>query len=426
MAEAIRGRVSPYTFLGRFQQQPQQQEENAQTNVAVRQNQIALSNVNISLVRITEQVNILSSSLQGISNQIRESSAIEGLKEQQKARQEKILAEQQIREGKESQIEKKIQTALVTPIQKVGAKAQGTLFNLTRFFNILLGGFLLNRILDEVSKLSKDGKLSLKNLGDAIVKDLGVVSGIFLAVNGGFTLALNSVGRLAGLLTRVAIRGLLLTPINLVFGIAGKALTSLKNKIKNVPRIPPSTSPTTGGGGRRQGGNQTRQGGNQQQSGRQSGGGFPVGASTAMTLINFLGFNQSIGESASGPLAGGLLSMLGGARLRIPMFLIGSFLGPEAYNTYREDIESVLPALGMNKDDLFNMISGRKVDRNITPETDGDVDVSVINVEGNGGNRQQTNAPAAAGSATYLPSISSNNPSNFYLMYSKTQYNVVA
>ena len=57
MAEAIRGRVSPYTFLGRFQQGSQQQ-ESAQTNIAVRQNQIALSNVNNSLVRISEQVNI--------------------------------------------------------------------------------------------------------------------------------------------------------------------------------------------------------------------------------------------------------------------------------------------------------------------------------------------------------------------------------
>ena len=113
MAEAIRGRVSPYTFLGRFQQGSQQQ-ESAQTNIAVRQNQIALSNVNNSLVRISEQVNILSLSLNNISDQIKESSVIESIKEQQKARQETILAEQQIREGKESQVERKIQTALVT------------------------------------------------------------------------------------------------------------------------------------------------------------------------------------------------------------------------------------------------------------------------------------------------------------------------
>ena len=125
---------------------------------------------------------MLSVSLQGIGNQIRESSAIENLKEQQKANQERILAERQIREGKESQVESKIQAALVAPIQKVGAKAQGALFNLGRFFNILLGGFLLNRILKSVSELSEKGQLSLRNLGDKIVKDLAIVGGIFIGI----------------------------------------------------------------------------------------------------------------------------------------------------------------------------------------------------------------------------------------------------
>jgi hypothetical protein len=147
MAEPIVGinrtRVSPYSFLGRSQQQ---QRDDSDTTVALRQNQIALLNVNNSLTRIAEQVSVLSASLQGITTQIKETSTLETLKEQQKARQEQILAERQIREGKESQVETKIQAALVAPLQKVGAKAQGSLANLGRFFNILLGGFLLNKI----------------------------------------------------------------------------------------------------------------------------------------------------------------------------------------------------------------------------------------------------------------------------------------
>ena len=81
MAEAIRGRVSPYTFLGRYRQQEQlqQQTDNADTSLALRRNQFAIANVNSSLIRITEQINVLSASLQGISNQIKETSTLESL-----------------------------------------------------------------------------------------------------------------------------------------------------------------------------------------------------------------------------------------------------------------------------------------------------------------------------------------------------------
>ena len=174
MAEPIRGRVSPYTFLGRFQpQQQQQQVENAETNIALRRNQFAIANVNNSLVRITEQINVLSASLQGISTQIKETSSLETLKEQQKVRQEKVLAEQQIREGKESQIERKIQAALVAPLQKGGAKARGSLFNLGRFFSILLGGFLVNRILKSASELSEKGRPLGKEIWAGAIDSVG-------------------------------------------------------------------------------------------------------------------------------------------------------------------------------------------------------------------------------------------------------------
>jgi len=432
MAEPIRGRVSPYTFLGRFQQQQKQQQvEGADNTLALRQNQVAISNVNSSLVRITEQINVLSVSLQGISNQIKETSSLENLRDQQKQRQEKTLAERQIREGKESLIETKIQSALVKPLQVVGAKAQGTLFSLGRFFNILLGGFLLNRILDSVSELSSNGKLTLKNLGDKIAKDLGIVGGIFLLINGGFTTGLSSILRLGLLLGRIAVKGLLLAPINLAFNIAKGALSALSSGIRNLPGIPAGGgSGGAGGGGRNQGGGKnqgggTNQGGGRNQgSGRPSGGGFPIGASSILSLINFFGFNQSIGQSVSGPVAGGLLSMLVPPQLRMAMFLTGSFIGPQAYDTYREKIESALPALGMNRDQFIDMVTGRT--RDLTPPNRGG-NVTVIDAGGgNGATSTQTNVPSSTPSTTSIPLLSSSNTdNNFFLLYSKLQYNVV-
>jgi hypothetical protein len=433
MAEPIRGRVSPYTFLGRFQpQQQQQQVENAETNIALRRNQFAIANVNNSLVRITEQINVLSASLQGISTQIKETSTLETLKEQQKARQEKVLAEQQIREGKESQIERKIQAALVTPIQKVGAKAQGTLFNLTRFFNILLGGFLLNRILDSVAKLSKDGKFSLKNLGDAIVKDLAVVGGIFLAINGGFALALNSVVRLAALITKIAVKGLILAPIRLAFNIAGQALKGLANRIRNLPRVPR----TTGGGGAGAGtggGRNTTGGGTNTGGGRGRGGGGTTrprpprgvksGTFFGTFLFDFLLGQGTVGQSGSAAFGATLPLLLGmGGLPAIALGTAGAIFAPSIYDRLGgQQLEQMLPGLGLTFQDL---ISGTRPDRNITPEGDG-TDVSVINAGGGEGGGGTQDVPAATSAANYLPQISSSNSTNFYLHYSRIQYNVV-
>jgi len=442
MAEPIRGRVSPYTFLGRFQpQQQQQQVENAETNIALRRNQFAIANVNSSLVRISEQINVLSASLQGISTQIKETSTLETLKEQQKARQEKVLAEQQIREGKESQIERKIQEALVTPIKKIGAKAQGTLFNLTRFFNILLGGFLLNRILDSVAKLSKDGKFSLKNLGDAIVKDLGIVGGIFLAINGGFALALNSVVRLAALITKIAIKGLILAPIKLAFGVAKTVLTTLANSIRNIPRVPrapaPPAPPRTGGGSAappRTGGGggaapptaapRAPLGGVGRSLrgffGRTLGGAIPAAA------LQFL-LGGTAGESVTGglafalPFAFGMTGPLGWATA-----LAASFAAGNAYQQFKPQIEQALPGAGFTMNDIFGIFtSNAGGDRSLNAQQQGS-DVSVIDATGGGGGGGEVQeVPSALSDATYLPQITSSNPSNFYLLYSKIQYNVV-
>ena len=425
MAEAIRGRVSPYTFLGRFQQK-QQQVENADTTIALRQNQLALLNLNSSLTRIAEQVSVLSVSLQGISNQIKNTSTIDRLKEQQRARQEKILAERQIREGKESLIETKIQAALVTPLQKIGAKAQGSLFNLGRFFSILLGGFLLNRILKSVSELSEDGKLSLKNLGDKIVKDLGIVGTIFLGINGGFGFVLSTLLRVTGLITRLATRNLILRPLNALLDVVKNVLGKFKTALKSItlPNLGKAAATSSavrsaapvaaGAAAMAQQGQQAprtatgRSGGAPLLRGRVAG---PVAA-----FINFF-TGGSIGESLTAgglALAPRLLGMTGPFGLAASIGL--PFLANMAYKQIQPSAESFIPQLGFTKDDLF---------KTLTQSAKGNAPkVNVVNLDG-GTKGNQQNIPATLGGSTELPIVSSSNPSNFYLMYSQIQYNVV-
>ena len=430
MAEPIRGRISPYTFLGRFQRQ-QAQTENVDTTVALRQNQLALSNVNNSLVRIAEQVNVLSLSLQGIGNQIKETSTIDNLREQQKARQEKILAERQIREGKESQVETKIQAALVKPLQKVGAVAQRSLANLGTFFNILLGGFLLNRILKSVSELSEKGQLSLKNLGDKIVKDLGIVGALFIGINGGFATVSSALLRVTSLITRLATRGLILAPINAMLDLVKGVFGSLSSALKSIripglaaissaaqaapalaPAVAPAAAAATMAGAQQPPKSSTggKTSGAPMVSGRVAG---PLAA-----IINFF-TGGSVGESLT---AGGLailprlLGMTGPYGLAASIGL--PFLANMAYQQIQPTAESFIPQLGLTKDKLFQTLTQSA--KNNTPK------VNVVNVDrGTGGGEDPQNIPAVLGEATYLPPIASSNPDNFYLMYSQIQYNVV-
>lgn len=429
MAEPIRGRISPYTLLGRTPQERVQQADNADTTAALRQNQLALANVNNSLSRIAQQVSILSVSLQGIGTQIRESSAIENLKEQQKANQERILAERQIREGKESQVESKIQAALVAPIQKVGAKAQGALFNLGQFFNVLLGGFLLNRILKSTSELSEKGQFSLKNLGDKIVKDLAIVGSIFLGINGGFSTVLSVLFRVITLISRIVSRNLITKPIQAVLDVIKRVLVGIKDFFGKIT-IPgltaaaasragqaaaaiPGAVPATAGALTALG--QGRPAAAPTTGVRTPGVPAPRLAGPLAAIINFF-TGGSVGESLT---AGGLALLPRLIGLTGPYGLAASiglpFLANMAYQQIGPTAEQFLPQLGMTKDTLFD---------SLVKKTKSVPKVNVVNVDG-GTQGGQQNVPSASGSATSLPSLISMNMSNMYLSYSQVQYNVV-
>ena len=92
------------------------------------------------------------------------------------------------------------------------------------------------------------------------------------------------------------------------------------------------------------------------------------------------------------------------------------FLANMAYKQIQPSAESFIPQLGFTKDDLF---------KTLTQSAKGNAPkVNVVNLDG-GTKGNQQNIPATLGGSTELPIVSSSNPSNFYLMYSQIQYNVV-
>ena len=81
----------------------------------IKSNSLTLTTVSSQLSNISEQVRGLNSSLLVIKDNLDIGDQLDRKREQEKAKREAILAEQGLREGKESELEKKIQFALLTP-----------------------------------------------------------------------------------------------------------------------------------------------------------------------------------------------------------------------------------------------------------------------------------------------------------------------
>ena len=226
---AVRRTVSSSVFGGR--QAPVQAQPDPQTTNLLQQNSLALNNVSAQLTNISQQVSGLNGSLAAIQENLAVSDTLERQREAAKQNREAILAEQGLREGKESQIESRIQQALTFPVRRLAQKTQFGLSRLTNFFLILAGGWLTNTLVDMI-QASADGNTDLlKQLQNKLQQQLLVVGGTMVAVSLGFKAILNGVSALAASALRLGKGGILSVPFNsIALGLATGALI-FNNKI---------------------------------------------------------------------------------------------------------------------------------------------------------------------------------------------------
>lgn len=432
-----RGGLSPTTFMGRSQ-------EDTTTMKVLVSNQASLDAVNVQLVRISTQMSEFSNSLTRISGLMAESSALEKLKEQQQARQERELAEQKLREGKESVVERKMQSALSAPIQKVGAKAQGTLGNLMRFFTVLLSGWLLNQGLQALKAYSEGNKKKLQDIGKTVLKGLAISGAIFGSIKLGLSTATGSLLRASSLISQAVFAGLFKRPAQaLINAVKGVRIPGTGGGIKKPP-VPAAKQ------------NPMQRAGNILSN--TPGGRISAAFTGAFNLFQ----GKSPGESAAGAAATGLgaaalaripFGPLGPAKGLAALFLLPQFnkFGMEGYNVAQQYFSQNtinLPGLDIGKKvggivNLFstgadqkeshkadivarpaaNISSPPKADTSaIGPEPETKTQVIVTDP---GADQQPQSIPATTGNITDLPPIASSNPDNFYVLYSQVHYNVV-
>ena len=427
-----KGGISASAFMGRSQ-------DETATVRALTSNQAALDSVNVQLVRISTQMTEFSNSLTRISGLMAESSALERLKEQQQENQERILAEQKLREGKESVVERKIQNALSQPIQKIGAKTQGTLGNLMRFFTTLLSGWLLLQGIEALKAYSEGNKKRLQDIGKNTIKTLGIIGATFGAIKLGLGVATSSLIRAGAYISQAVFSGLFRRPVQaLINAVKGVKIPSLKGPKPKVK--PPSKNPQT----------------------RASNilSGSPGGRITGL----FTGaFNMLSGKGPGESAAGAATAGLGAAALaRIPLGPLNPIkgllafaaiplfneAGMKGYNLTKQyvtqnnklDLDIISKAGGIkniftsepNTSKTPDIVArpsaqissqSRATDTSsIGPEPEGKTQVVITDATTD---QQPQVIPTATGSAAELPNISSSNPDNFYILYSQVHYNVV-
>ena len=233
-----RSLISPLAFAGGGAATPAQPDP--VTTKLLNQNSLQLGLVATQITQLNRDVASLNTSLQAISTGLATTQALERQKEQQEQAQEARLAQQQLREGKESVIEKKIEAAAIAPAQKIANKASFTLGKLGNFFLLLIGGWLANNVIDALKARSEGNTKKLNEIKLETLTGLGVIVGVFVASRGALGLLSGSFRRVAVLLAAVAAAGLFTKPGRDFINVITEAAKEFYNEqIKKIPYIGP-------------------------------------------------------------------------------------------------------------------------------------------------------------------------------------------
>ena len=201
-----------------------------------------LAQLGVKLERISIRVSSFGSSLATISNQLSQASSLERMKEKQEQDRERILAEQALREGKESVFERKMQNALVAPMQKVAGPAQNALARLQNFFLALGASWLTGRIFAAIKAAQEGNKNKLEEIKGNILTGLRRVLLVFTLARFGIGRAIRAILGVGGAIMNGIYTGLIRKPfialVNAIRGALASATNTIGRLFGRAPRSP--------------------------------------------------------------------------------------------------------------------------------------------------------------------------------------------
>ena len=206
---AVRRNISS-SFLG-ARQKPQ---PDTITTDLLQEQSLKLSTVSSNLQNISRQIASLDFSLKSVKDNLAISDQIERQRAAENQKRERILAEQGLREGKESALEQKIQMGLTQPLQKIGVRTQGILGGLTNFLFTLAGGWLTITGIDLLQAMAEGNVDKINRLKTQFLTGLTVLLGSLTAIQIGIKKTIGILGMFAGNVARIAFGGILKAALN--------------------------------------------------------------------------------------------------------------------------------------------------------------------------------------------------------------------
>ena len=206
---AVRRNISS-SFFGA----PRQSQPDPVTTDLLQQQSLTLTSISQQLQSVSNQISTFDQNLQGVKENLAISDQLTRQREAARQNRERILAEQGLREGKESALENKIQQSLTQPLQRVGVKTQGVLGRLQNFFLILAGGWLTSTGIDLLQALSEGNVDKINELKTKFIGGLAVIAGTMTAISLGIKSTLGILGKFVANVARVAFGGLLKGSLN--------------------------------------------------------------------------------------------------------------------------------------------------------------------------------------------------------------------
>ena len=191
-----------------FFRAPQTSQPDTITTDLLQEQSLKLTSVSGQLQNISRQVAVLDFNLKSVRENIALGDQLERQREAAKQKRERILAEQGIREGKESDLEQKLQSALVFPLQRIGVKAQGILGQLGTYLLTLAGGWLTITGVDLLQSMAEGNIDKINNLKTKFLTGLTVVLGSLTAISIGIKKTLSILAIFGGNVARIAFGGL--------------------------------------------------------------------------------------------------------------------------------------------------------------------------------------------------------------------------
>jgi hypothetical protein len=185
---------------------------------------IQLNNISTRLEKISARMNSFGGSLTTISNQLSEASALERMKEQQQQQRDRQLAEQELRAGKESTFEKKMQSALINPMQRVAAPVQNVFERLKLFFTTMFGAWLTNQGFEALQSYIEGNQKKLLEIRDNVLNAFRKILVVYSGIKVGITTIIRTINGISSFIYNGVYKGLILRPFT-------SLMTSLRNAI---------------------------------------------------------------------------------------------------------------------------------------------------------------------------------------------------